>query len=105
VETGTTLLTFSLKIWDGTILQTAEFRNFKWNINPLNPFKYRVNFGGDVYKKHGLSEGPVLIDNVEITDWTHYPLEFTSAWVKRFQITVTQIKKIGIIIFFFQYYT
>ena len=44
----------------------------------------RNNFGDPnaFNQKRGLPEGPVLIDDAEVTGWTHVPLEFTSAWVK-----------------------
>jgi hypothetical protein len=47
----------------------------------------RNNFGqpGDFDQKKGL-QGPVYIDNQELTNITAIPLEFKSQWVQRFNL-------------------
>lgn len=43
----------------------------------------RANYGvpHDYKQKKGLWEGPVLLDDVVLQDWTIIPLEFKKAWV------------------------
>ena len=45
----------------------------------------RNNFGPPSYfdQKRGLPEGPVLIDDEVVSNWTIYPLEFRGDWVRR----------------------
>lgn len=43
----------------------------------------RVNYGQphDFMQKKGMWEGPVYIDDILQTNWTHIPLEFKTPWV------------------------
>lgn len=45
----------------------------------------RNNYGPprNFVQKKGLWEGPVRVDGTQLSGWTIYPLEFTSAWVRR----------------------
>lgn len=52
----------------------------------------RVNYGQPHVlnnQRKGIWEGPISINDVEIRDWTIFPLEFKEDWMMRFNISTT----------------
>lgn len=54
----------------------------------------RSNFGKphEFDQKKGIWEGPILLDDIPLTDWEIIPLEFKGDWIVRYTLSVEQIK-------------
>ena len=58
----------------------------------------RNNFGspGQFDQKKGLPEGPVLVDDEIVNNWTMYPFEFKGPWIRRWRADTDTIFKFTI---------